>query len=130
MTQVVPNTDVVSMEMVDLWIKVEDAMADGVVTDQEKKGLRIIYRLLQLKARVTALMQRVGLSIARLGRLDKNLVTEMRSLCNQQEALWRDGVALEVVGEQMALPNDTHEKAATGWTLEAALEMETTLLSA
>jgi branched-subunit amino acid aminotransferase/4-amino-4-deoxychorismate lyase len=75
----------VSIELAELWRKVEGVMRDGIVTECERKQLEARYAPLQLRAKTGAVMQKAGLRIARVGRCDKNIVTEIKALCAEIE---------------------------------------------
>jgi hypothetical protein len=94
------NAEVISMELRTLWRTVEEACADNIVTEEEKARMRALAYPLIRRTWLQAVFQAIGLRLIRTASCGKNLFTELRTLCRDEE------------------------KAAVGWNPTTADEFE------
>lgn len=78
--QIIPIVDMTNADLIALWSKVEAAWSDGPVTDEAKDECRAHYEPVRLMGQCAALGQQVGIRAMRGGRIDKNLMTQLRDL--------------------------------------------------
>ena len=100
MSQTMANADLICIELAEYHGEIARNAADGVVTPEERAREEAMYRPLQRRAKRGALMQRVGHSIERTCRLDKNLMTMLRALCAEQEEAATGAEAVTAVAEK------------------------------
>jgi hypothetical protein len=98
--QIVSHAEEVCLGLGALERLIDASHSDGQVSEEEKATVRAYFADVRAKARGTVVFMRIGYRFWRNGRIDKNLLTEVRDYAREAAEAERLLGQLRILGEE------------------------------
>jgi hypothetical protein len=98
--QIVSHAEEVCLGLGALERLIDASHSDGQVSDDEKATVRAYFADVRAKARGTVVFMRIGFRFWRNGRIDKNLLTEVRDYAREAAEAERLLGQIRILGEE------------------------------